>query len=418
MAKFIINGGKALKGEVEVQKSKNAVLPILAASILTEEKVKLNDCPNILDVDNMLKILISLGCNVERYNKYMIIDSSPISSDEIPSKLAKELRSSIFLLGPILARLKKAKVAYPGGCDIGIRPIDIHIKGLKALNVNVKEEYGYIICDASNMKGADMLLDFPSVGATENIMMAATGAKGKTVIRNAAKEPEIVDLQNFLVSCGVNVSGAGSGTIVVEGCEKIHGTEYTPIPDRIVAGTYILAALMTRGNLTLNDVIPEHLTSLLSKLTESSCKINIFNDKITITNNKRRIKAFDIIETMPYPGFPTDLQAPMSALCCVAGGTSIILENMFETRFKHVSELVKMGAKIIVRDKAAYINGVRRLHGADVKAYDLRGGAALILAGLSADGTTTVDDIYHIERGYQRIENVITSLGGEIFRVR
>ncbi len=417
MAKFIINGGKVLKGEIDVQKSKNAVLPILAASILTEQKIKLNDCPDILDVDNMLKILVTLGCNVERFGKYVIIDSSPISSDEIPSKLAKELRSSIFLLGPILARLKKAKVAYPGGCDIGIRPIDIHIKGLKALNVNVKEEHGYIICDASNMKGADMLLDFPSVGATENIMMAATGAKGKTIIRNAAKEPEISDLQNFLVSCGVNVSGAGTGTIIVEGCGSIHGTEYTPIPDRIAAGTYILAALMTRGNLTINNVVPEHITSLISKLTESSCKVQVFNDKITI-NNSKRIKAFEIIETMPYPGFPTDLQAPMSALCCVADGTSIILENMFETRFKHVSELVKMGAKIIVRDKAAYITGVRRLHGADVKAYDLRGGAALILAGLSADGTTAIDDIYHIERGYQRIENVISSLGGEIFRVR
>ena len=417
MGKYIINGGKSLRGEIKVQTSKNAVLPIMAATVLTAEKVKINDFPDILDCENMLKILLSLGCGIERCGRSVTIDGAGVDSGEIPAGLAKELRSSIFLLGPVLARLKRAKVAYPGGCDIGIRPIDIHIKGLQALNVNIKEEHGYIICDASNMRGADILLDFPSVGATENIMMAATAAKGTTVIRNAAKEPEIVDLQNFLVNCGINVTGAGTGTVTIESVSFVHGTEYTPIPDRIVAGTYLISALMTKGELTLSNVIPDHIGALLAKFSQFACKLQIYNDKIYISNTKR-LKALDLIETMPYPSFPTDLQAPMMALASIADGTGIILEKMFETRFKHVPELVKMGAKITVRDRAAYISGVKRLHGAEVRAYDLRGGAALVLAGLATEGTTVVEDVHHIERGYEKMDSIINALGGDITKLR
>lgn len=415
MSKYIINGGRKLYGEIDIQSAKNAVLPIFAASCMCEGIVTIHNSPRIADCDSMLNILRSLGCKIESSENIITIDNSQMENCEIPPSLARELRSSIFLLGPILARFKSAKVAYPGGCEIGLRPIDMHLKGLRELNVDIKEEAGYIYCDASNMKGARIQLDLPSVGATENIMMAAVAANGVTVIGNAAKEPEIVDLQNFLIACGADIKGAGTSTIVVRGGKRLSGTEYCPIKDRIVAGTYMLAVCMCGGEVKLNGAINADLESLISKISKYACKTIIKNDNIYIKVNDR-MSSVDIIETSPYPGFPTDLQAQTVAMLTLASGTSLMVENMFETRFKYIPELVKMGAKIVVRGRNAVIQGVRRLSGAEVVAQDLRGGAALVLAGLAAEGKTTVDNVYHIDRGYENLDLTLRKLGADITR--
>lgn len=413
MSKYIITGGNELNGELDIKGAKNSVLPLLAASILTDETVVLHNCPYISDVLNMIKILITLGAKVEWQGDSIVINSASVNKGEIPSQLARELRSSIFLLGSILSRNKVANVAYPGGCEIGLRPIDIHLKGMRELNIDVKEEGGHIFCDSGNMRAKDIILDLPSVGATENLMMASVFCKGRTIIRNVAKEPEIVDLQRFLNAMGARVYGAGGSVIIVDGVSELHGVEYTPISDRIVAGTYAIACAMCGGKITLNNAIYEHIYSLCAKMSKNTCHITPFSDRIVVESRGRHT-SLDNIETMYYPGFPTDLQSQIMAMATVCKGTSIITENIFETRFKTVSEFRKMGADILVKNRTAIIKGVKSLTGAEVNAEDLRGGASLVLMALKADGITTVNDIYHIQRGYEGIDTALRSVGAAI----
>ena len=415
MKEYIIDGGLPLDGQVNICAAKNSVLPLMAASILTDEIIVLHDCPDISDVESMIKILEGLGSKIIKNGRDLVIDNSAVNNMQIPGSLAKELRSSVFLLGSLLSRLKQAKVAYPGGCDIGLRPIDIHIAGLRELGIDIQEQGGYIICNSQNASSADIVLDLPSVGATENLMMSAVFLKGKTVIRNCAKEPEISDLQRFLNTMGAKVRGAGSSVIVVEGVDKLHGTEYTPIPDRIVAGTYLIATAMCGGNVELINVNAEHISSLISKLSKTTCKIYIKNDRILIKSRGRQ-KSLDCIETMYYPGFPTDLQSQMMAMQSISKGTSVIVENIFETRFKTAGELKKLGADITIKGRVAVVRGVKELIGGEVVATDLRGGASLVLAGLAAKGQTIVRDIHHIDRGYEDMSRIFASLGANIRR--
>jgi len=417
MSKLLIKGGSILNGEFKVKAAKNAVLPIIAASLLTDETCELENVPHISDIGNMLKIMASLGADITFEGGNLSIKTEAPIRFSVSTELAKELRSSVFLLGPILARLRKAAVAYPGGCDIGVRPLDIHIKGLQEMGIAIEESHGVIYCDGARLKGADIMLDFPSVGATENLMMAATLAKGKTRIRNAAKEPEIVDLQNFLNAMGAKVGGAGGDVIEIEGVKKLHGCRYKPIPDRIVAGTVLIGAATCGGSVTVSDCRPEHIEPLLFKLSKSSCLVDIQSDKITLKNFSRP-RIFDKVETQPYPGFPTDLQSQMMVLMSVSDGTGVIVENIFETRFRIVRELTKMGANITVKDRAAVIRGVRSLDGAAVQAGDLRGGAALVLAAMKADGYTTIENAHHIDRGYEAIEDAMNRLGADIKRLK
>jgi len=416
MEKYIINGGNKLYGSVEIQTAKNSVLPILAAAVLTDGKVTILDIPQISDVRNMVKILSRLGCRAEFCGNNLIIDSSVADCYEIPSELAHELRSSVFLLGSVISRFHTAKIAYPGGCDIGLRPVDLHLTGLKRLGVEITEENGYIICKCDKLCGNEIMLDCPSVGATENIMLAAVKAEGTTVIQNAAREPEIEDLQRFLNRMGARVCGAGSGTIIIEGVKSLGGCEYHPIADRIEAGTFLVAAAMCGGEVTLEGASAENISSLLHKLRENGCKIRINGDKISLESH-RRLTSVKSIETQPYPGFPTDLQAQFTALCCICRGHSIITENLFETRFKYAPELRKMGADITVINRNAFIRGVEKFKGATVVAHDLRGGAALVLAALAAEGRSEILDISHIDRGYGAFEYKLRSLGADIVRV-
>ena len=417
MDKFVIDGGEKLHGKIQVQSAKNTVLPLLAAAVLTDEQVTIRDVPRINDVENMLHILTEVGCKIRREKNSAIIDSSNAVTHEIPARLTKELRSSVFMLGSILTRFHCAKISYPGGCDIGLRPIDLHLSGLKRLGVKISEKDGYINCGADKLVGAEILLDFPSVGATENIILAAVKAEGVTVIRNAAKEPEIIDLQRFLNSMGAKIKGAGGGTVVIEGVRCLHGVDYTPLGDRIEAGTYLIAVASCGGEIEVNGVFAENVAALLHKLRENGCKIHTKNDKIILSSDGC-LKAVDLVETMPFPGFPTDLQSQYSALCATAKGTTIIVENLFETRYRYAAELKRMGADITVRGRTAFIRGVNRLHGACVTAGDLRGGAALVLAALKAEGRSDVLEIAHIDRGYADFENKLKKLGAKIRRVR
>jgi len=417
MAKLLVKGGMTFDGKYRLKAAKNAVLPMIAASILTEEKCVLENVPDISDIRNMMNIIEKLGAKSSLHDGTLIMEGMDVKGFSVGSDQARELRSSVFLLGPLLARTHKAAVAYPGGCDIGVRPLDIHIKGLQELGVSVEESHGTIYCDGGRMHGANVMLDFPSVGATENLMMAASLIPGKTKIRNAAKEPEIVDLQNFLNSMGAKINGAGGSIIEIEGVTRLFGCTYTPIPDRIVAGTLLIGAASCGGELILENCQPEHIESLLFKLKKSSCFIDIRGDKIVL-KNYLRTRNFDKVETQPYPGFPTDLQSPMMVLMSVSDGTGVIVENIFETRFKIVRELTKMGANITVKDRAAIIRGVRALDGASVSAGDLRGGAALVLAALKAEGTSTIENVHHIDRGYEQIEELLGSLGAEIKRLK
>lgn len=417
MDKFVINGGRKLIGSVDIPSAKNSCLALLAACMLSSGKITFHNFPKFTDIQRMIEILEKLGCKVVRDDETVYIDCTQATGYEVPHELASKIRSSIFLLGAIVGKLRRAKVSYPGGCDIGNRPIDLHLKGLRDLNVKITEKYGYIMCDGKGLRGASVHLDYPSVGATENIMMGAVLARGTTFIYNAAKEPEIVDLQDFINKMGGNVSGAGTSTIRIDGVKKLHDAEFTPIGDRIIAGTYLIAGVATGCNIELNNVNYEHIYSLITKLNNSSCKIQLSNDKISVQSDKR-LKTFGSIETLPYPGFPTDLQAQVSVLQAVSKGTCIIVENLFETRFKHVPELVKMGAKISIKDRMAIIRGVEQLYGAEVTSFDLRGGAALTIAGLTAKGQTIVDKVEHIDRGYYHIEDALSSLGADIRRIR
>ncbi|GHV03517.1 UDP-N-acetylglucosamine 1-carboxyvinyltransferase [Clostridia bacterium] len=417
MDKYLIDGGGPLSGEITVARAKNAVLPLLAAAVMAEGSVALHKCPPIADVSNMLNILRTLNCRVTHSKDLdIVIDAGEADGEEIPADLARELRSSIFLLGPILGRFKRARAAYPGGCDIGFRPIDLHLKGLRDLNVKITEEYGGIVCDGRDMRGAEILLEIPSVGATENLMMAAALALGSSVIRNAAKEPEILDLQRLLNAMGGRVSGAGTSTIKIEGVAKLSGAEYTPMPDRIEAGTFMLACAIAGGKITLHEANCEHLFPLTAKLRDSGVKVICGENSLTVIGEGRPLSCA-AMETQPYPGFPTDLQAPFLSLQAVSDGVCVIRENLFETRFKHVPELVKMGADITVRDRTAVVRGVRSLRGAQVAAHELRGGAALTIAAIAARGATVLDGVRHIERGYYRFEERLSALGVRITRI-
>lgn len=416
MDKILIKGGNKLSGDIEIGCAKNAYLPILAGSILCDGEVILHKCPSYADVINMIEILKHLGGRASFSGSNLILDMKTLSAFDIPRELSSLTRSSIFSLGSILGRFKRAKVAYPGGCEIGSRPIDLHIKGLEALGVKIVDRHGYLSCDGSAMHGGNVHLDFPSVGATENIMMAAVLTKGRTKIFNPAKEPEIVDLQNFLNKAGAKIRGAGTTTIIIDGVERLGSVDYTPIPDRIIAGTYMLATLMCGGDVRFSGIKSEHLQALISKIDNNSCKIVVKGDKLRLSASGKP-RSIEKIETLPYPGFPTDLQPQIMALETISNGTSVIVENLFETRFKHVGELNKMGADILVEGRSAVIKGVNKLYGAEVVATDLRGGAGLVLAGLVADGYTKVSNIGQILRGYESIDEDLKSLGADIKRI-
>ena len=410
---FLVSGGRRLCGELEVGCAKNAVLPILAAAMLTDAPVTVEDCPDLVDARNMLSILETLGCRVEARGRDVVLDASRAENHEMPEKLSERLRSSIFLLGPLVARFGRARVSYPGGCEIGQRPIDLHLKGLRALGVQIRETHGMIECDGARLRGADVYLDFPSVGATENVMMAAVLARGRTTIHNAAREPEIRDLQNFINALGGKVRGGGTDCVTVEGVRSLGGARYRPLPDRIVAGTLLAAAAVTRGEVLLRRVCPGDLGAVLDKLRQAGCAVEA--EEETIFLRARTLKPFEV-STQPFPGFPTDLQAQFMALACAAEGASVIVENVFENRFAHAAQLRRMGADIFLSGRLAVVRG-GRLYGAEVQAGDLRGGAALALAALAAEGESRVENVELIDRGYERLEDMLAALGADIRRL-
>lgn len=413
MSSFIIEGGKKLEGEVRISGSKNASLPIIAASILNGGKTKLYNVPDIHDTQVTLKILKYLGCKIKKSNGKIEIDSKYITKKDIPEQLMREMRSTVILAGALLGRFKESTFSYPGGCDIGARPIDLHLKAFKKLGINIDEEYGFIRCSCDKIIGANIDLDFPSVGATENIILATVLAEGKTVITNAAREPEIVDMVKMLKRMGANISGEGTNIIEINGVKKLEDVKYRVMPDRIEAGTFLCAGAITGGNIKIVNAIPEQLIPVISKLEEANCKVTFDKNSITL-NAPQRLKAVEI-KTMPYPGFPTDMQSIFGAVLSVAKGTSIITENIFENRFKYLAELNRMGAKNKQENNVAIITGVKRLSGTNVKSTDLRGGAAMILAGLQAKGITRVNGIEYILRGYENIDKKLSKLGANIY---
>ncbi|MBS3938073.1 MAG: UDP-N-acetylglucosamine 1-carboxyvinyltransferase [Peptococcaceae bacterium] len=418
MDRYVINGRTPICGVIDIHGAKNAALPIVAACLLTDQAVLLRNIPPLSDIGVMQAILHSLGVNSEWQAGELRIHPNVVNSHVIPESLMQEMRSSVIIVGPLLARYGRVSASYPGGCAIGERPIDLHIKGLCALGAKVVDEGGGCLTfSASKLRGARVHLETPSVGATENIMMAACLAEGETLIENAAREPEVLDLQNFLNALGAKVSGAGQNTIHIAGVSALKGAEYTIISDRIVAGTYLLAALMTEGRITLTSVIAEDLRPLLSRMSDMGADIAVADNAVTLSM-RGRPRAVEEVRTMPHPGFPTDLQAPMLAALCLAEGKSVLTETMFESRFKHVEELKRMGAQIAVEGRKAIISGIERFSGATVRATDLRAGAALTLAGLAASGTTVVEDVYHIDRGYVALDQSLTRLGGRVVRKR
>lgn len=418
MDKIIVNGGRKLNGEITVQGAKNSVLPILVATLLVDGVSVIHNCPMLSDVDATIKILQYLGCKVNRENHTVTVDSTNVFRDDVPDNLMREMRSSIVFLGGILGRMGRAKLSTPGGCEIGLRPIDLHLSAMEQFGATVTDEDGFLVCSSgeNGLQGTRITLSFPSVGATENIILAATCAMGTTIISNAAREPEISDLADFLNRCGAKIRGAGDGTVVIEGVEKLTPAEHTVIPDRIVASTYLIATAMTGGKIVINSIVPSHIAPIIQPLRESGCNIEV-NKKQVILESPKILKRIRMIRTMPHPGFPTDVQAQIMALTTVADGTSVIVENIFESRFKHIGELLRFGAKIHVEGRMAVVEGVHHLNGANVRATDLRGGSAMILAGLSARGTTEITEIYHIDRGYETPEKTLSELGADIKRV-
>lgn len=414
---FKIKGGRALSGKVKIESAKNSVLPIMAAAMLADEQVIIKNCPLISDVTDMSEILRFFGAETKFQEGNLIINPQKIGVTAadcvLPISLSEKVRTSVLMLGAISAKTGKVKIPYPGGCDIGGRPVDIHIAALKTLGAKIFEEDDFIICDEP-IKGGKVVLPFPSVGATENIVIAAALSNSETTIINAAREPEIVDLVEFLNLLGAKIYGAGTSIIKVEGVKKLGGGEFTPSGDRIEAGTYMIAALVTGGEIEIKGVKPENISALLIKLCDNTCKFKIKNDIIYLTSARTR-KSFSLT-TGPYPLFPTDMQAQMCALATVSKGTSVIREEVFRNRFHHLQELAKMGAKISLKNNVAKICGVQRLIGAEVFAHDLRCGAAMVLAGLNAEGVTVVKDIRHLERGYYAMDEKLNSLGAEIIR--
>ena len=415
MDNLVIEGGRPLSGTIRIHGAKNAALPILAASLLAEGKVTIRNVPRLLDIEVMLDILRDIGCVARHQGTLVTVEPAAATSSHIPETLMRKMRSSVFLMGPLLARFGEVQLYQPGGCAIGERKIDLHLRGLTALGAHIREKGSRIVCTARKLTGAEIILDFPSVGATENIMMAAVLAQGRTSIVGAAREPEIQDLQHFLNAMGAKVSGAGTDIITIDGVQALDGCDYEVIPDRIVSGTVMVAAAATRGEVTLENTRPEHLTSLIHALRRAGVQIDIGNDIMKVGASSRPI-AVERIVTSPYPAFPTDLQAQVMTLLALSDGVSVMKETIFEGRFKHVEELCRMGADIRVDLNNAFIRGVPQLYGANVEATDLRAGAALVIAGLAAQGRTVVEQVHHIDRGYDRIEEMFRQIGGNIVR--
>lgn len=417
MDKFVIRGGNKIQGNVIISGAKNSALPILAASLLSGDNVTINNVPALKDVEIMVSLLQHLGVKVVVDNKTVHINTDNVNDLVAPYDLVKTMRASILVLGPLLARFGQADVALPGGCAIGSRPVDLHLNALKIMGAEITVNNGFIkaSCKHKKLVGKEVNFEIVTVGGTENILMAAVLAEGKTIIKNAAREPEIIDLANFLISMGANIKGAGTSIIEVEGVERLHGTNYTVMPDRIEAGTYLTAGAITRGKVWVKNVNPDNLHPVLTKFEEAGAEIKIYPDSVYLDMHGERPKAVNI-KTAPYPGFPTDMQAQFMVLNSVADGSSTIIENIFENRFMHVEELKRMGAQITLNGNTSMINGIEKLSGACVKATDLRASASLILAGLQADNQTEVEHIYHVDRGYETIEGKLSQLGADITR--
>ncbi|MDR1755285.1 MAG: UDP-N-acetylglucosamine 1-carboxyvinyltransferase [Eubacterium sp.] len=416
--KLVICGGRRLGGEVTLQGAKNSALPILAGAVLCNGECVLHNCPRLSDVDAACRILSCLGCKCSRSGNSVSINSSELVSFDVPGDLMKEMRSSIVFLGAIIGRMGRCKLSFPGGCELGPRPIDLHLAALRKMGVDIKEEHGFLDCRAEKgIQGAAISLTFPSVGATENIILAAVTAKGITEIHNAAREPEIIDLSEFLKKCGAKITGAGSGTIYIEGTAKLLSAEHEVIPDRIVAATYMCCAAITRGEIMLKKTNYRHISAIIPILEQIGCKVYLYdNDKLFLTARKD-LKAPGTLRTMVYPGFPTDTQPMMMALASTLDGTTVFVETIFDNRFRHVSELLRLGAKISIEGSVAIVEGVKRLSAADVDSTDLRGGAALVTAALNADGVSKVSNLYHIDRGYADLEADLKALGADIKRI-
>ena len=413
MEQYAIKGGNPLVGEVEIGGAKNAALAILAAAVMTDETVVIENIPDVRDTNVLIQAMESIGVIVNRLDRHTIkVNASQINDLVIEDDYIKKIRASYYLLGALLGKFKKAEVALPGGCNIGLRPIDQHIKGFRALGANVRIEHGLIITETEKLKGNHIYMDVVSVGATMNVMMASVMAEGQTVIENAAKEPQVVDLANFLNSMGANIKGAGTDVIRIRGVSKLHGTEYVIIPDQIEAGTFMFAAAVTKGDVTVKNVIPKHLESISAKLLELGCEVEESDDAVRVVASKPL--GHTHVKTLPYPGFPTDMQPQITVTLGLSAGTSIVTESIFENRFKYVDELTRMGANIKVEGNTAIIDGVKKYTGASITAPDLRAGAALVIAGLAAEGITTVDDIKYIERGYEDFHLKLQSLGAQI----
>lgn len=416
MEKIIVHGGKTLKGEIEIQGAKNALLPILAACVIAKGENVIHNCPCLTDVSAAVKILRHIGCKVKRVNSTLYIDSTDVSCYNIPHNLMREMRSSIVFLGALLSRLKKASMTSPGGCEIGLRPIDLHLSSLEALGVEIEESYGDIVCRVKDkIRPTVISLSFPSVGATENIILACAGAEGRTIILNAAKEPEISDLAVFLNKCGCKISVEKEGTVIIDGVKEIHCAEHSVMSDRIVCLTYMCAVGAAGGDVLFKNVSTDTFMSVIPVFEKAGCKVEAQENSLRLISSGKLFPVRDI-RTMPYPGFPTDAQAPVMAMLSLAKGTSVIVENIFESRFKHVSELVRMGAKIKIEGRVAIIDETDCLHGAKVTATDLRGGAALIVAALGAKGETEITGLWHIDRGYEKAEECLKKIGADIER--
>ena len=416
MEQYVIKGGNPLYGEVEIGGAKNAALAILAAAIMTDETVTIDNLPNVRDINVLLQAIEEIGAHVERVDIHKVkINGSFIRGVNVDNEFIRRIRASYYLIGALLGKYKHAEVALPGGCDIGSRPIDLHMKGFRSMGADIDIAHGLVIARAKELKGTHIYMDKVSVGATINIMMAAAMADGKTVIENAAKEPHVVDVANFLNSMGANIRGAGTDVIRIVGVEKLHATEYSVIPDQIEAGTFMFAVAAAGGNVLVKNVIPKHLEATTAKLLEVGCQVEEFDDSVRVISDGHL--RHTQVTTLPYPGFPTDMQPQMAVLLGIAEGTSTVTESIFENRFKYVDELTRMGADIKVESNIAIISGVKRYTGARVNAPDLRAGAALVIAGLAAEGITAVDDIYYIQRGYEALEEKLTKIGAKIARV-
>lgn len=416
MSKMLITGRQRLQGDVTVQGAKNSALPILAATVLTKGESVLYNCPDLSDVEASLQILRYLGCRAQRSGSTVLVQSDGLCRHDIPDELMRKTRSSIVFLGAVLAAAGRARLCFPGGCEIGMRPIDLHLKALRRLGAVIKERHGCLDCRAPHgLKGAEIALPFPSVGATEDIILAACTASGTTTITNAAREPEIADLADYLNKCGASIHGAGEGTVIIDGVKKLSGCDHAVIPDRIVAATLISCAAMTGGDITLKGVIHSHLGAIVPIFEDAGCTFSAFENELRVKAPEgKRLRSMKIVRTMPYPGFPTDAQAPLLAAAAIADGTTVFIENIFENRYRHTAELVRMGADIKTEGKFAVVEGVDRLYGAAVEATDLRGAAALIAAGLSAEGCTEVSGIRYLERGYEHFELVLSALGADV----